>query len=136
MDEGGGVFYAPKIDTKLWDALGREWQGPTCQVDLNLPERFDLTFAGQDGREHRAIMIHRTVLGSMERFIGGLIAHYGGGFPVWLAPGAAPHGATPDCYSRAGREASAARLREGALLAGSMAGEAGREGIGALVTDD
>ena len=86
VDEGGGVFYAPKIDTKLWDALGREWQGPTCQVDLNLPERFDITFTGQDGHAHRAIMIHRTVLGSMERFIGGLIEHYGGAFPVWLAP--------------------------------------------------
>jgi threonyl-tRNA synthetase len=86
VDEGGGVFYAPKIDVKLWDALGREWQGPTCQVDLNLPVRFNLTYIGEDGKEHRCIMIHRTVLGSMERFIGGLIEHYGGAFPLWLAP--------------------------------------------------
>ena len=86
VDEGGGVFYAPKIDIKLYDAVGREWQGPTCQVDLNEPERFDITYAGDDGQEHRVIMVHRTVLGSMERFIGGLIEHYAGAFPVWLAP--------------------------------------------------
>jgi threonyl-tRNA synthetase len=86
VDEGGGVFYAPKIDIKLWDAVGREWQGPTCQVDLNEPERFDITYIGEDGRAQRVIMIHRTVLGSMERFIGGLIEHYAGAFPVWLAP--------------------------------------------------
>lgn len=85
-DEGGGVFYAPKIDIKLADSLGREWQGPTIQVDLNLPKRFDVKFVGQDNQEHEAVMIHRTVLGSMERFIGGLIEHYGGAFPVWLAP--------------------------------------------------
>ena len=81
VDEGGGVFYAPKIDVKLWDALGREWQGPTCQVDLNLPVRFNLTYIGEDGKEHRCIMIHRTVLGSMELCIRGLIEHYGGHFP-------------------------------------------------------
>ncbi|NPV09211.1 MAG: threonine--tRNA ligase [Anaerolineae bacterium] len=86
VDEGGGVFYAPKIDIKLWDAVGREWQGPTCQVDLNEPERFDITYVGDDGREHRVVMVHRTVLGSMERFVGGLIEHYAGAFPVWLAP--------------------------------------------------
>ncbi|MBI4297386.1 MAG: threonine--tRNA ligase [Chloroflexi bacterium] len=86
VDEGGGVFYAPKIDVKLWDALGREWQGPTCQVDLNLPVRFNITYIGEDGKEHRVIMIHRTVLGSLERFIGGLIEHYAGAFPPWLAP--------------------------------------------------
>jgi threonyl-tRNA synthetase len=86
VDEGGGVFYAPKIDVKLWDALGREWQGPTCQVDLNLPVRFDINYIGEDGKEHRVVMVHRTVLGSMERFIGGLIEHYAGAFPLWLAP--------------------------------------------------
>jgi len=86
VDEGGGVFYAPKIDIKLYDAVGREWQGPTCQVDLNEPERFDITYAGDDGQEHRVVMVHRTVLGSMERFVGGLIEHYAGAFPVWLAP--------------------------------------------------
>jgi threonyl-tRNA synthetase len=86
VDEGGGVFYAPKIDLKLLDALGREWQGPTCQVDLNLPNRFGVEFTGEDGKPVKAIMVHRTVLGSMERFLGGLLEHTGGAFPVWLAP--------------------------------------------------
>ncbi|HUV38480.1 MAG TPA: threonine--tRNA ligase, partial [Planctomycetota bacterium] len=86
IDEGGGVFYAPKIDIKLADSLGREWQGPTIQVDLNLPNRFDVNYVGPDNHPHKAVMIHRTVLGSMERFIGGLIEHVGGAFPVWLAP--------------------------------------------------
>jgi len=86
IDEGGGVFYAPKIDIKVTDSLGREWQGPTIQVDLNLPKRFDITYIAPDNREHEVVMIHRTVLGSMERFIGGLIEHYAGAFPVWLAP--------------------------------------------------
>lgn len=86
IDEGGGVFYGPKIDIKLVDALEREWQGPTIQVDFNMPERFDVNYTGADGREHRVVMIHRTVLGSMERFVGGLLEHYGGKFPLWLAP--------------------------------------------------
>lgn len=86
IDEGGGVFYAPKIDIKLYDAIGREWQGPTVQVDLNLPQRFDVNYIGEDGERHRAIMVHRVVLGSMERFCGGLIEHYAGVFPTWLAP--------------------------------------------------
>lgn len=86
IDEGGGVFYGPKIDIKLIDALGREWQGPTIQVDFNLPERFDVNYIGSDGKEHRVVMIHRTVLGSMERFIGGLIEHFAGRFPLWIAP--------------------------------------------------
>jgi threonyl-tRNA synthetase len=86
VDEGGGVFYGPKIDVKVWDALGREWQGPTLQLDLNLPERFDVNYVGEDGGEHRVVILHRTVLGSMERFIGGLIEHYAGAFPPWLAP--------------------------------------------------
>jgi threonyl-tRNA synthetase len=86
IDEGGGVFYAPKIDIKLQDALGREWQGPTIQVDLNLPKRFKVTYIGADNAEHEVIMIHRAVLGSMERFVGGLVEHFGGAFPMWLAP--------------------------------------------------
>jgi threonyl-tRNA synthetase len=86
MDEGGGVFYAPKIDLKLLDALGRGWQGPTIQVDLNLPKRLNVTYVGQDGQEHETVIVHRTVLGSMERFIGELVEHYGGAFPTWLAP--------------------------------------------------
>jgi threonyl-tRNA synthetase len=86
INPGEGVFYGPKIDIVLKDALGRSWQGPTIQVDFNLPERFDLNYIGPDGHEHRVAMIHRTVLGSMERFLGCLIEHYAGAFPVWLAP--------------------------------------------------
>ena len=86
IDEGGGAFYGPKLDIKWVDALGREWTGPTIQVDFNLPERFDVTYIGEDGERHRAAMIHRTLLGSMERFVGGLVEHYAGAFPVWLAP--------------------------------------------------
>lgn len=86
IDPGGGAFYGPKIDVKLLDSLGRGWQGPTIQVDFNLPERFDVNYIGDDGQQHRVAMVHTTVLGSMERFVGGLIEHYGGAFPVWLAP--------------------------------------------------
>ncbi len=86
IDPGGGVFYGPKIDIKLEDALGRAWQGPTIQVDFNLPQRFDVTYVGEDGQEHPVAMVHRTVLGAMERFLASLIEHYGGAFPVWLAP--------------------------------------------------
>jgi threonyl-tRNA synthetase len=86
IDEGEGAFYGPKIDIKWLDALGRAWTGPTIQVDFNLPERFDVNYIGEDGARHRAVMVHRTLLGSMERFVGGLIEHYGGSFPVWLAP--------------------------------------------------
>jgi threonyl-tRNA synthetase len=86
VDEGGAVFYGPKIDIKVVDSLKREWQGPTIQVDFNFPEKFDVTYEGEDSKKHRVIMIHRTVLGSMERFIGCLIENYGGKFPTWLSP--------------------------------------------------
>ncbi len=86
VGEGEAKFYGPSIDIMIKDELGRGWQGPTIQVDFNLPERFDLTYTGEDGLPHRPVMIHRTVLGSMERFIGGLIEHYAGAFPAWLAP--------------------------------------------------
>jgi len=86
MDEGGGAFYGPKIDIKIKDALNREWQMTTIQFDWNLPERFDMKYIGEDGKEHRPFMIHRALLGSLERFFGVLIEHYGGSFPVWLAP--------------------------------------------------
>ena len=85
IDEGGGVFYAPKIDIKVLDAIGREWQGPTIQIDLNLPERFDVTFVNDQGQRERAVMIHRVLFGSLERFVGGLIEHYAGNFPLWLS---------------------------------------------------
>ncbi len=86
IDAGGGAFYGPKIDIKWVDALGREWTGPTIQFDFNLPERFDVNYIGEDGERHRVVMIHRTLLGSMERFVGGLVEHYAGAFPAWLAP--------------------------------------------------
>ena len=86
IDRGEGVFYGPKIDIKFEDALGRGWQGPTIQVDFNLPQRFNVAYIGEDGKEHLVAMVHRTVLGSMERFLASLIEHYGGAFPVWLAP--------------------------------------------------
>jgi threonyl-tRNA synthetase len=86
VDEGGGAFYGPKIDVKIKDALGRAWQCSTIQFDFNLPERFDLAYIGEDGKPHRPYMIHRALLGSLERFFGVLIEHYGGAFPAWLAP--------------------------------------------------
>lgn len=86
IDPGEAKFYGPAIDIKVKDAVGRLWQGPTIQVDFNLPERFDISYIGEDGEKHRPVIIHRTVLGTMERFIGGLIEHYAGAFPMWLAP--------------------------------------------------
>jgi threonyl-tRNA synthetase len=86
VDEGGGAFYAPKIDVKLRDAIGREWQCPTIQVDLNLPKRFGVYYTGPDGQDHEVIMLHRALYGSLERFVGIFIEHTGGEFPVWVAP--------------------------------------------------
>lgn len=86
LDEGGGAFYGPKIDIKIKDALGRLWQCSTVQFDFNLPERFDMNFIGIDNQAHRPYVVHRALLGSLERFFGMLIEHYAGAFPVWLAP--------------------------------------------------
>ena len=86
IDAGGGAFYGPKLDFKLIDAIGRSWQGPTVQLDFNLPERFQLEYVGADNAMHRPVMLHRVLVGSMERFVGGLIEHYAGAFPLWLAP--------------------------------------------------
>ena len=86
VDEGGGAFYGPKIDLKVEDAIGREWQLSTIQFDFTLPERFNMTYVGDDGQEHQPYMIHRALLGSWERFFGVLIEHYAGAFPVWLSP--------------------------------------------------
>ena len=86
VDPGEGVFYGPKIDIKIKDAIGRAWQCTTIQVDFNLPKRFDITYKGEDNQDHQPIMIHRALLGSLERFIGCLIEHYAGAFPLWLAP--------------------------------------------------
>jgi threonyl-tRNA synthetase len=86
VDDGGGAFYGPKIDIKIKDALGREWQCSTIQFDFNMPERFDVTYVGSDGQKHRPYMIHRALLGSIERFVGVLVEHYAGKFPLWLSP--------------------------------------------------
>ena len=86
IDEGGGAFYGPKIDIKIKDAIGRQWQCSTIQFDFNLPERFNMTYVNNEGNKERPIMIHRALLGSLERFFGILIEHYEGWFPLWLAP--------------------------------------------------
>jgi threonyl-tRNA synthetase len=86
IDPGEGVFYGPKIDIKIKDVLNRAWQCSTIQVDFNIPEKFDITYRGRDGKDHRPIMIHRALMGSLERFIGILTEHYAGAFPTWLAP--------------------------------------------------
>jgi threonyl-tRNA synthetase len=84
--EGEAVFYGPKIDIKVKDALGRYWQCTTIQFDFNMSERFDMSYIGEDGKEHRPYMVHRALMGSLERFFGVLIEHYNGNFPLWLAP--------------------------------------------------
>ncbi|MGE4498122.1 MAG: threonine--tRNA ligase, partial [Deferribacterales bacterium] len=86
INEGDGAFYGPKIDIKLKDAIGRFWQCATIQADFNLPERFDLSYIGEDGQKHRPIMLHRVILGSVDRFIGVLTEHFAGSFPLWIAP--------------------------------------------------
>jgi threonyl-tRNA synthetase len=86
IDEGGGAFYGPKIDVQLKDAIGREWQGATIQLDYQLPERFELEYTGADNKPHRPVMIHRAILGTLERFVGFLIEHFAGAFPLWLSP--------------------------------------------------
>lgn len=86
VDPGGGAFYGPKIDLKIKDAIGREWQMTTIQFDFNLPERFDMSYIGNDGNRHRPYMVHRALLGSIERFFGVLVEHYAGAMPVWLSP--------------------------------------------------
>jgi threonyl-tRNA synthetase len=116
MDVGGGAFYGPKIDIKFKDAIGREWQGATIQLDFNLPERFELEYVGTDNRPHRPVMIHRAIFGTLERFTGFLIEHFAGAFPVWLAPEQVR--VLPITDEQAdGAEAVVERLREGGVLA-------------------
>jgi threonyl-tRNA synthetase len=112
---GEAAFYGPKIDFHLIDALGRAWQGSTVQLDFNLPERFDLTYVGDDGRPHRTVMIHRAIYGSLERFVGGLIEHYAGAFPLWLAPVQVIVLPIADDRHMGYAESVAARLEEGGL---------------------
>ena len=114
LDEGGGAFYAPKIDVKLRDALGREWQCPTIQVDLMEPKRFGVHYTGPDGQDHEVIMLHRALYGSLERFVGIFIEHTGGDFPVWIAPAqVVVIGANPKAFDYAAD--TARMLREGGV---------------------
>ncbi len=113
IDEGGGAFYGPKIDLKIKDALGREWQMTTIQFDFNLPDRFDMTFVDSDGKEKRPYMVHRALLGSIERFFGVLIEHYGGAFPVWLSPVQAAVIPVAAAFNEYANEVSAALKEKG-----------------------
>ena len=114
IDEGGGAFYGPKIDIKFKDAIGRIWQGPTIQLDFNLPERFELEYTGADNRPHRPVMIHRAIYGTLERFTGNLIEHFAGAFPLWLAPEQVRVIPISDAQNEPAR-ALAARLKAAAL---------------------
>jgi threonyl-tRNA synthetase len=116
VDEGGGAFYGPKIDIKFRDAIGRLWQGPTIQLDFNLPERFQLEYTGPDNKPHRPVMIHRAIYGTLERFIGNLIEHFAGAFPVWLAPEQVRVIPISDAQADAARQL-AARLKAAGLRA-------------------
>ena len=114
VDEGEATFYGPKIDIKVNDAIGREWQLSTIQFDFNLPERFDMTYVGEDGQPHRPYMVHRALMGSMERFMGALIEHFAGAFPVWLSPVQAVVIPIADRHTDYARQVQA-RLREAAI---------------------
>ncbi|MBM3298003.1 MAG: threonine--tRNA ligase, partial [Candidatus Aminicenantes bacterium] len=129
--EGEAVFYGPKIDIKIKDALGRLWQCTTIQFDFNIPERFDMTFVGEDGKEHRPYMVHRALLGSLERFFGVLVEHTNGNFPLWLAPVQArilPIAERHEAYARAVDE----RLRDAGLRSEV---DARREKVGYKIRD-
>ncbi len=114
IDAGGGAFYGPKIDIKFKDAIGRMWQGPTIQLDFNLPERFELEYTGADNKPHRPVMIHRAIYGTLERFTGNLIEHFAGAFPVWLAPEQVRVIPISDAQTDAARQV-AARLKAAGL---------------------
>jgi threonyl-tRNA synthetase len=116
VDEGGVAFYGPKIDIKFQDAIGREWQGATIQLDFNLPERFELEYIGADNQPHRPVMIHRAIFGTLERFTGVLIEHFAGAFPVWLAPEQVRVLPITDAHAD-GASAIVGRLREAGLRA-------------------
>ena len=114
IDAGGGAFYGPKIDVKFRDAIGRLWQGPTIQLDFQLPERFELEYTGADNKPHRPVMIHRAIYGTLERFIGALIEHLAGAFPTWLAPEQVRVISITDAQREAAREA-ARRMKDSGI---------------------
>jgi threonyl-tRNA synthetase len=117
LDPGEGTFYGPKIDVKIRDAIGRLWQCSTTQVDFNLPERFDLSYIGEDSKRHRPVMLHRTILGSMERFFGVLVEHHAGAFPMWLAPEQVALLTVTDAHRAFAREVAAALDGRGVRVA-------------------
>ncbi len=123
VDEGGGAFYGPKIDVKIRDSIGRHWQCSTIQCDFNLPERFDLRYVGEDGATHRPIMIHRALLGSLERFFGILIEHYVGCFPTWLAPVQVAVISVGDRHADAARDAARLLRARGVRVELDVSGE-------------
>jgi threonyl-tRNA synthetase len=131
LDVGGGAFYGPKIDIKILDALGREWQCSTIQFDFNMPERFDLSYVGEDNERHQPYMVHRAILGSMERFFAVLVEHYAGAFPTWLAPVQAA------VLSIADRHAEYANQVVGQLRSSGIRAEADTRGerLGAKIRD-
>src|SRR2546426_6208801 len=113
VDHGGGAFYGPKIDVKFNDAIGREWQGATIQLDYELPERFKLESPGADNHPHRPVMIHRAIYGTLERFVGFLIEHFAGAFPLWLAPEQVRVLAIAEAQLEAARKVAAELTRAG-----------------------
>jgi len=129
--EGEAAFYGPKIDFKMFDAIGRAWQGPTVQFDFNLPRRLDITYIGSDSAPTQVVMVHRAIYGSLERFMGGLIEHYAGAFPLWLAPTQAVVLPIADRHRDYAVEVET-RLREAGLRAEV---DARNEKIGAKIRD-
>ncbi len=121
--EGDGAFYGPKIDIKVTDAIGREWQLSTIQIDFTLPDRFDLSYIGADGDKHRPVMVHRAILGSLERFIGVLTEHYAGAFPTWLAPVQAKILTVTDIHNEFAEEVKAKMLEQGLRVENDLRNE-------------
>ena len=117
LNEGDGAFYGPKIDLHMTDSIGRSWQLGTVQLDYSMPERFELAYTGADNAEHRPVMIHRALMGSFERFIGILIEHYAGEFPLWLAPGAGAWCCRSPTATSSTRAAWSRELRDAGLRA-------------------
>ncbi len=132
VSPGEGTFYGPKIDFHITDALGRSWQCGTCQLDFQMPERFELTYTGADNAEHRPVMIHRALLGSMERFAGILIEHYGGRFPLWLAPVQAVVLPVADRHNERAAEVA---VRAAGQLASALAVDDRTESVGRKIRD-
>jgi threonyl-tRNA synthetase len=131
LNKGDGAFYGPKIDFHLKDAIGRRWQCGTIQLDMQMPEKFDLTYEGADGKKHRPVMLHRAIYGSFERFLGILVEHYAGKFPVWLSPVQAKLLSVSDPYNDF-TEFLAARMRESGIRAEA---DCRQETIGAKIRD-